>query len=94
MADPHALAIKAQLDALMHEPQRRAIEVAGELEVAVQRHPCRAAPGVVKADGRQRSQRIPLDLEALVDPEAAGGVAATVADAVAPVGVLLVEIGQ
>jgi hypothetical protein len=91
VADPDAVAIAAQLDALMNERLRRAIETAAELEIAVPRHPRRPASGVVERVRRHRSQRVPLDVQTLKDPEATGRAPAPVADTVAPVGVLLVE---
>src|SRR4051812_45268813 len=72
----------------------RTVEVAGELEIAIGRDPRRAPPGGVEADGRQRPQRLALDLEALGDDEGAGRVPARQRDAVAPAGVDVVELLQ
>jgi len=63
-------------------------------EVAVDRHPRRALPRPVETKRRQRPQRNPLLGQPLLDTEAAGRVQPTVADPVAPAGVLLVEPAQ
>jgi hypothetical protein len=51
-------------------------------------------PRPVEAKRRQRPQRLPLLGEALLDEEATGRVRAPVADSVAPIGVLAVELVQ
>ena len=94
VADPDAVAIKAQLDALMDQRDRRPVEVAGQLEVAVQRDPDRPGPAVIERGRWQRPQELALVREPLGDREPAGGVDASVADTVAPARVLLVELAQ
>ena len=92
--DPDLVAIEAQLDALMDQRQRRPVEVAAQLEVAVQRDADRPRPGEVERGRRQRPQHLALVREPLGDREAAGGMDAPVADLVAPARVVLVELAQ
>jgi len=92
--DPDLVTVEAQLDALVHEPLGRTVEAAAVLQVAVDRHPHAAITGGVEARRRQRPQRRALLSEALGDREAAARVDARVADPVAPVDVLVVELAQ
>src|SRR5215218_2308954 len=88
------LSVEAQLDALMNQRQGRPVEVAAQLEVAVQRDPDRPRPSEIERCRRQRAQDLALMREALGDGEPPGRVDAAVADPVAPMGVLLVELSQ
>ena len=63
-------------------------------QIAVEGHAGRAVSGPVEARRRQRPQPRPLLREPLRDDHAAGRVPAPVADPIAPVGVLLVQLGK
>src|SRR3954464_3120585 len=58
--DPDGVAVGAQLDALMDERLRRAVEAAPEAQGAVERDAARARVGVVEALRRQGPQRSAL----------------------------------
>lgn len=88
------VAVEAQLDALMDQRERRAVEVAARLEVAVQADADRPGAGEIEVRGRQRPQDLALVRKPPGDREPAGGVDAAVADGVAPAGVLVVELAQ
>jgi hypothetical protein len=94
MGDPDEVATEAQLDALVDELGRRAVERAAKLEIAIDRHAHRPTRGRVEHDGWERPQRCPVCREPLVDDEAAGRVAASMGDAITPVGVLLIELAK
>jgi hypothetical protein len=83
MFDPDAVAVPAQLDALMNQRLRGAVEAAGVLEAAVQRHPRRPPPSSTEGDGRQRPQQVALARQSLGDDVAAGRVPARQRDPVA-----------
>src|SRR5712691_6246683 len=92
--DPDLVAVRAQLDPLLDERRGCAVEAAAVAQIAIQRH-AHGAPGrPVEALRRQRPQRAPLLLEALLDREAPTRVGAAVADLLAPLGVLTVELAQ
>ena len=93
VADPDTVSVEAQLDALMDQRDRRPVEVAAKLEIAIQRDADRPRPAEVKARGRQRAQDLALMREPLPDGKPTGGVDAAVADGVAPVRVVLVVLG-
>jgi hypothetical protein len=78
------VAVKAQLDALMDQRDRRPIKVAGQLEIAVERDADRSGAAEVEPRRWQRPQDLALVREPLGDREMACGVDAPVADAVAP----------
>jgi hypothetical protein len=92
MLDPDHVAVPTQLNALMNQPDRRAVEAARVLEVAIDRNARAAATGRVESDGRQHPQRLALDLQALGDDEPARRVPARQRDAVAPASVDVVEL--
>ena len=94
VADPDRVAVSPQRDTLVDETLRCAVEGLAVAQVAVEGHTRLACVGVVEARRRQRPQRLPLGGQALVDEKTPGQVQATVADSVAPVGVLLVEVGK
>src|SRR5712691_378138 len=94
MQDPDLVAVETQLNALVHEPLRCAVETTTVAQVAVERHPRRPMARPLEPRWRQRSQRLPLLAEPLLNDEAASRVPPPVADPVAPVGVLLVETAE
>src|SRR5439155_25353872 len=93
-ADPDLVPVGAQLDPLLHERGGRAVEAAAVTQVAVGRHPHQPAGRPVETLRRQRPQCPPLLFEPLLDQKTATRVATPVADLVAPVGVLAVELAQ
>src|SRR5206468_8358420 len=93
-ADPDLVAVRPQLDPLLHERGGRPVEAAAVAQVAVGGDAYDPAGRPVEALRRQRSQRASLLFQPLLDREAATRVATTVADLVAPVGVLAVELAQ
>src|SRR4051812_40440332 len=94
MFDPDAVAVPAQLDALMNERLGRAVETGRVLEIAVQRNARWPASGGVERDWRQRSQQLAFVREPLGDDVQAARVATRQRDAIAPVGVDVVELDQ
>src|SRR4051794_14068699 len=94
MLNPDAVAVPTQLDALTNERLRGAIEVAGVLEIAVQRHPRSSAPGSVKRDRRQRPEQVTFVGQALGEDVVAGRVATGQRDPIAPVSEDPIELAQ
>jgi len=88
------VAIEAQRDALVNQRDRGAVEIAAQLEVAVQGDADRPRAGEIEPGRWQRAQDLALVREPLGDREATGCVDAPVADLIAPTRVLLVELGQ
>ena len=76
VVDPDPVAVPAQLDALLDERLRGAVEAAAELQIAVGRDPRGSAPGRVEDDRRQRPQLLALVREPLGDDVPAGRVPA------------------
>jgi hypothetical protein len=92
--NPDVVAIPAQLDALMNEAFRGAVEVGRELEIAIQWNAGRAPTRRVKGDRRQRPQLLALVRKPLGDDVPAGCVAARQRDPIAPGAVDVVELAQ
>jgi hypothetical protein len=65
MLDPDPIAVPTQLDALMDQLLRRAVETAGEFQVAVGRDPRAAAARGVEADRRECPERLALNGQSL-----------------------------
>jgi hypothetical protein len=78
----------------MHEPLRCPVEATAVAQVAVDWYPTRPMPRPVEADRRQRSQRRTLLRQSLVDAHPTRRVQSSVANAVAPVDVLPLELTQ